>query len=435
MKKWNQITDRFTFDEQIVLGLVLSIFISTYLTVAAIVAIIGYLIWQDRLRTIVESVDGAYYLFAFCLVSLAVSLMNENLQGVLIAFAMSALFIISLFIRTVMSQKLFEKVIDLSCAASPFSLIIIVYQLLTTTGSVEFRASSIFLNANYYATITELVVLFCMYKMIQPQQKQRKHFLMIIFLNLSGLYLSNCRTAVIALSIAILVILILNKRFEVLGITLAFDALMVFVISLMPQSLLRIDQTGTDFVSRFSIWQTAVKGILHHPFFGQGARTYEMIYAQYGGPATVHAHSLFLDPLLNFGIVGMTFLAIYYGKNLKSIFKMHTHQDDRQRLFLVIAIMLSIMIHGITDITIFSVQTGLLLSILLAAAGIYENQPKIRILTHSGDTWPGKLVHIPDVNPLAKSRPLLSRRPLEQSFTIASLSESRNRYIIKPKHK
>lgn len=367
-----------SLDEWLAIALVSSIFISAILTVAVMVVVISILIWQERLKGILDTVAGAYYLIAFCGVSLVVSMVNQNPLGAVISIAMAGFFIISLFMRTIMTRTLFERIIDISCIASLPGFFVILIQNLLFSGGLEYRAGSLFLNANFYATITELVAMLCIYRLIQPDCENRFRLALVLTANLAGLYLSNCRTAILALAGAVLVLLVLNRHYRTAGFSLAAIGGIAGLVKWIPAMLPRADQTGSDLVNRMSIWQAALKGILAHPWFGQGARTYPLIAAKYGGPVTYHAHSLYLDPLLNFGIVGVILLALYYQSNLRSIFQLQEEPQDSKRSFLLAAVLVSVLIHGTMDITVFSIQTGLLVSVLMAVAGIREVRPSHR---------------------------------------------------------
>ena len=52
------------------------------------------------------------------------------------------------------------------------------------------------------------------------------------------------------------------------------------------------------------MWSTALKGIADHALFGMGPSAYQLVWPAYSGYPTFHAHNLFLDTLLNFGVVG-----------------------------------------------------------------------------------------------------------------------------------
>ncbi|HEY5467063.1 MAG TPA: O-antigen ligase family protein, partial [Clostridia bacterium] len=315
-------------------------------------------------------------------------------------------------------QSQFTKtllIVEVSCASSLLGFFVILGQKVLTIGSPAYRAGSTFLNANYYGAITVLVVLLSIYKMIQPEQKHWQRYLLIAAMNMGGLCLSDCRSAMAALAVAVIVMLALNKRFHMLGILLGIEALAVVAVCLSPAIMPRIHDAGVDLVYRLSIWQTAVKGFLEHPFFGQGGGAYRLIFAKFGGPDEMHAHSLFLDPLLNFGIIGTAIFAIYFKSSLRSIRNMLDHPQDLQRFFLMAAVLVCVVIHGVTDITVFSVQTGLLVSVLMGVAGIRKNQPETAARAYAGVIWRdmggGRGIRLPEVSVMSKGRSFLSHQP------------------------
>ncbi len=352
----------------------MSIFISIYTTVVAIIFILLYLMRQNRLGHIFETVHGAHYLLFFCPMTLLVSLFNLNINGVLISVALAAVLVVSLYIRTVMTPTLFETIIDVACLASLYGFLIILLQWLSVADGAAFRAKSTFLNANLYASITEIMILLCAYSLLKCHPGQRRNKVIVILVNLCGLYLSNCRTAILALSVAILALLFFNKRYKVLGAVFGIYLTIAGAIYIMPSLLPRFDNTGVDLVKRISIWQTAFQGIWEHPLFGQGGGTYMQIFSQYGGPKAVHAHSIILDPFLNFGVIGTALVALYFKEHLKPMRQMYFSKQMNSQFCLAAAMMIAVIIHGITDITFFSAQTGLLLAILLSVVGAKERQ-------------------------------------------------------------
>lgn len=366
-----------SMDEWMVLGLILSIFLSVYATAVGMIIVLVYLARQRRMIQIMDALPGAYYLVAFCLLTLIVSLFNQNGRGILTAIVLLAFFIVSMYIRTVMTPKLFDMVVFVSCAASLISVVVIIIQRLNkfglvNKGTTDYRVSSTFSNANYYAAVIEFVILFCVCNLIKPNQRYRLFYVVVLFMNLFGLYLSECRTAILAVGIAVLVLLWLNRQYSVLGLVLLAGVFVVTVNNGIINFLPHISVSETDLLNRVFIWNTAFKGILLNPLFGQGGGTYLRIFARFGGPDVPHAHSLFLDPVLNFGIIGMTLLVIYLKKNFRAIYQLKNIGNERSYKNLVTAALLCVFIHGITDLTIFSLEPALIFFLILSVAGIGE---------------------------------------------------------------
>lgn len=113
-----------------------------------------------------------------------------------------------------------------------------------------------------------------------------------------------------------------------------------------------------DFAKRSNIWETAIKGIQAHPLLGEGPLTYFHIYKQYHGHPTQHAHSIYLDPILSHGIIGVILAGIYFAGNLKEVYLLLKRRIDLRLFSLISAFILTILIHGILDYTVYWVQTA-----------------------------------------------------------------------------
>lgn len=365
---------KYSTDEIAVLGLMLSIFISLYATAVAMLLVLVYLKRQSRLRGVFGSVSGANYVWALCALGFFIAYIYQNMSGMLIALGMGLIFYMAVYVRSVMTRSLFEKMLNLGCFASIFAFIVALVQCLVS-GGVQFRPASVFENANYYATVVEFVVLFCVYKLCAGQDRKHKvYYGLVIAVNLTGLYLSNCRTAIFVLAVAVPLMLLLNKKYKAFFALVGAGIVAVLTVFLFPELFPRGEAMGEDFQIRLSIWKTALEGIRQHPLMGQGGATYTQIYAFSNGYKTTHAHSLYLDPLLNFGIIGTTLLVLFVWHNIRPIWQMRKTRRDRDRFVLGAAVMASVLVHGLFDITVLGLQTGLLLGMILAVAGIRERE-------------------------------------------------------------
>ena len=79
-----------------------------------------------------------------------------------------------------------------------------------------------------------------------------------------------------------------------------------------------------------------------------------MILNKYNGHLTQHAHSVYLDPLLSFGIIGLACLVPYVYDNCKRLYKVKEHYSY---IALVMGFIGVLLIHGILDYTIFWIHT------------------------------------------------------------------------------
>jgi O-antigen ligase len=367
--------NRYSADELIVIGLVFSIFVSVYTAAAALVLFIAYLIKSGKIVQIVDLTDGAAYLVLFFPLAAVISISSANVIGLLTTVVLAGVFLISMFIRSIMTHRLFEAIVKASCAGSLISFLAIIWQLMTHIKSLgSYRPSATFLNANFYATMSVIVILFSLYQLTSTHHEKKGLLIMTIGVNLTGLYFCNCRSAIIALSAAVLVYLVLTRRYKAFGITAGMMLLLAGAIWLIPGLLPRTEEIGKDLAVRESIWRTAVYGIMKHPFFGQGGFAYLLTSKLAGGPAVNHAHSLFLDFILNYGFVGTALLVLYFRENLKPLRSMVQDVQDRQKSCLTVAVITAMLIHGITDVTVLGMQTGLFLAVIMAFPGLEENK-------------------------------------------------------------
>ena len=314
----------------------------------------------------------AYYLVVFSITTLFVSIFNLNLQGLIYAAAIFLVFLIAVYIRSLMTVRLFEAVLNVSCAASLFSSAVIIVQVISSRSGLSSRAASTFMNANFYAAVIEMIVLFCVYNLVKTGRKYTKFYVLVIVMNLIGLYLCNCRTAMLALGAAVCVFLILSRQYKALLISIAAGLSFLAIISQFQFMQDRFGSTLSDLDLRISIWKTAVRGILSSPLFGRGSGSYQLASQVFGGPVQPHAHNLLLDPLLNYGLAGVALLAAYLKNNFKAISRLQVTQQENSIQLMIYGLLTGVVIHGLTDITLFNVQSGLLFFIVLGAAGIRE---------------------------------------------------------------
>ena len=233
------------------------------------------------------------------------------------------------------------------------------------------RVNSTFFNANYYAMMIEFIVLICVYKMMQVKTLRRIVFyLFTIAANLFALYLTGCRTAWIPFVVTVPFMFLMNKRFGFFSFSMGAIAVSGISLLVYPELMQRTSILG-DFLKRAKIWKTAVKGIKAHPLFGEGPLTYYHIYKQYGGHPTQHAHNVILDPLLSHGLIPCIILLVYLGSNLKEVWLLFKRRIDMRLFSLIVAFLLTVLIHGILDYTIYWVQTSLLFFIVFSASSIY----------------------------------------------------------------
>lgn len=375
----------YSLDEYIIMIVAGTIFLPFYCSLVAVVATLVYLFATKKMIPIINQVPHSMYVIVFCFLTIVVSLIYGNMLGAVCGVGLLAVFLFALFFRATITSRLFEFIVDFSCIASLvcFFWALLEYQNIIQSMGYEvfkmqieddplFRVNSSFFNANYYAMMIEFMILMCVYKMSAAKNLRRIVFYVVtIGCNMFALYLSGCRTAWAPFIITIPLMFYLNKQKPFLRVTLAALVIAGVALLIKPELFPRMDTFIPYLDTRIDIWQAAMRGIGEHPLFGQGSLTYFFTYELYGGPMTQHAHSVILDPLLSFGIVGVALLARYFWDNAREIW--HLYRDHLNiRLFsLILATILTVLIHGMMDYTVFWVQTGQLFLIIIGTSSIY----------------------------------------------------------------
>ncbi len=369
-------------DERIVLGLVISAFVSMYAVVAAMLGVIAYLIKEKRLIPLALTSPGIQYLWALCALGIAAALANGNKMGVPVAMLLAVFFLIGAFVRSVMTRKLFDKIIEVSCAASLFAFAVAFVQYLTN-GAHSARISSTFYNANYYAAAIEIVTLFAVYKLLHAKnRKQSCYYAAVAVFNAIGLYFSGCRTAVFALCVAATLMLVLCRSYKALCIHIGLCAGLAAIMFALPNLFPRMGQLDVDISTRIHIWRYAIASILQSPIFGKGALAFMRRHIIINHMHIMHTHSIYLEILLSFGLLGAGLVLAYLKNCLAPIWRMRRIGSDRDRFALAFALLGCIGLHGLVDATVFSIQAGLLMMLLFSLAGVQENHRRVTLPAH-----------------------------------------------------
>ncbi|HHV31808.1 MAG TPA: O-antigen ligase family protein [Clostridiales bacterium] len=371
-----------TKEEAILFLLTISLFMPFYFSVASVclVAVMTMMNYQMRVKAFSAPYTG--YLLGILIVPFFVAAVYSNYWGMLYEMVLIAVVITGFYVKSVMTPELFHKVLDLACTASIWCAGIAIYQKVSAYAAAPaYRPVSVFHNANTYGMMIEFIVIIALYRAFTNKRKMGFYF-GVIALNLVGLYLAASVSALLATGCAVLTFLFLKKQYKImagfLAVTVLLSIACLLVPSLFPRGIIALDTTCTQ---RLSIWSTALKGIMRHPFMGTGAMSYQMIYEQYGGYQTYHCHNLLLDTLLNYGFVGLGAFGIYVIAQLKLLsLRFHNHTCTDMNI-LVIAMLAAVAVHGMTDVTIYWIQTGMLFMLLFASTGIgaesFENEIRI----------------------------------------------------------
>lgn len=378
--------DGYTFEEYLIMFVTCSIFLPYFCSVAAIVFTLAYLAWTHQLVKIVRQTPRALFAFAFCLLAFVVSAFYDNAIGMAQSFVMLLIFVYYMFYRSVINKRLLVLLIDACCIISIFCFVWALMEYFRIIDHFDYnffaleiedeprwRVNSTFYNANLYAMMIEFLVLCCVYKLLYSRTLRRILFYWcIIILNLFALYLTGCRTAWLSFVAAIPAMFLLTRHWKSFLASMTLIGSGVLAVLFDPGLLPRSGFLDS-FLVRGRIWWTAILAIKDHLFFGGGPQCYQIFYPLYHGRKAKHAHNVLLDPLLSYGIVGLLLFFSYFWVNLKEIRRLYTKGYDVPLFALIVAFVLTVLIHGIADHTINWIQTAMLFLMVFSASAIYVN--------------------------------------------------------------
>ena len=322
---------------------------------------------QSRQLMFADKKNRPIYLFSIC--SLVVPLFYSRYISVLAGVGLVITLLFYLFVKSQMDKRLYHLIIDTCCGASTICFVYAVIQKIVM--GAGFRTTGGLLNANYYGTICELVIILAVYRVLTNPTYKWFYYSMIV-VNISGIFLCDCQSAWLATIVGVVGLLAFSGYKKPCLIFIVASIVLVIVGLYLPGVLPRMAVMPQTFTTRMDIWSTAIEGIKAHWLFGQGTLTYLFSYMLYGGYKTYHAHSLYLDPFLSYGVVGVGLMWWYGGSIIARLNREHKQGIEQQHVPVIIGASMAIAVHGITDITILWVQTGMLL--LIVISGAYVNQ-------------------------------------------------------------
>ena len=380
----------FTHQQRYIIVAALSLFLPFYMCAGVILFLTMRLMWTGEIQNAYHRDPINRLLFFFCGLSMIVSLFYSNYVGIAVAFFLLVGGLFIMYYKAHITPQLFDFITNLIIVLSVFAALYGLIEYMGVLNNVnidEFeiiifnkpkdRINSVFFNANYYAMMIEFFVCLAFYKILKIKDIKKDfqsffYYVLVIGINLFMLVLTACRTAWPALAAGILVMLIVDKHYKTcacIGMCVLFAAAFFLV---NPSAFPRVENIISYFFTRTDIWYVAVQNIMKYPLFGQGPMTYMNIYPLYNGHPTQHAHSLYLDPLLCFGIVGLGVIAPVFYKNFKQLFSIWKNKKDKTLCALIACFITAVLVHGTMDYTIFFVQTGLLFMFVLASFDMHK---------------------------------------------------------------
>ena len=367
--------------EGLLLGVILSIFLPFYLFVIIFISYLLWLVYTGEMKGILKRLSQHPILLFFIAYSTAISLLAQNVMGVVSSVAMFLFAIFFYYYQAQLNPKFFRLTIEGVLASSVLAAVFAALEHFQIVKKFDYtflsprmqvwhqnRAEVAFFNPNYYGIICCFCIMIGFYLISTTKLRWLRIFSMIaIFANLFGLNFTQNRTAFPAIIFGAIIYLfttIKNWRafwlsIGVFGVGLAF---------LFSSDLgVRMGTLDSSMEERVSIWNAGMALFKQNPFWGEGPLTYMHSFPRIGAPYHEHAHSIYIDTILSYGVVGTVLLGIASATPVRMLIDMSQVPSKRPILGLYLSFLTVVAVHGIFDLALFWIQSSFIFLLVMCS--------------------------------------------------------------------
>ncbi|HEW0537750.1 TPA: O-antigen ligase family protein [Streptococcus pneumoniae] len=367
--------------ELILLGIILSIFLPFYLFVVVLCLYIISLIFTGDMKSILQKKGEHPMLLLFLSYSTVISILAQNWMGLVASVGMFLFTIFFLHYQSILSHKFFRLILQfvlfgsvLSAAFASLEHFQIVkkfnYAFLSPNMQVwhQNRAEVTFFNPNYYGIICCFCIMIAFYLFTTTKLNWLKVFCVIAgFVNLFGLNFTQNRTAFPAIITGAIIYLFTTiKNWKAFWLSIGVFAIgLSFLFS--SDLGVRMGTLDSSMEERISIWDAGMALFKQNPFWGEGPLTYMHSYPRIHAPYHEHAHSLYIDTILSYGIVGTILLVLSSVAPVRLMMDMSQESGKRPIIGLYLSFLTVVAVHGIFDLALFWIQSGFIFLLVMCS--------------------------------------------------------------------
>ncbi|VOW08022.1 O-Antigen Polymerase family [Streptococcus pneumoniae] len=367
--------------ELILLGIILSIFLPFYLFVVVLCLYIISLIFTGDMKSILQKMGEHPMLLLFLSYSTVISILAQNWMGLVASVGMFLFTIFFLHYQSILSHKFFRLILQfvlfgsvLSAAFASLEHFQIVkkfnYAFLSPNMQVwhQNRAEVTFFNPNYYGIICCFCIMIAFYLFTTTKLNWLKVFCVIAgFVNLFGLNFTQNRTAFPAIIAGAIIYLFTTiKNWKAFWLSIGVFAIgLSFLFS--SDLGVRMGTLDSSMEERISIWDAGMALFKQNPFWGEGPLTYMHSYPRIHAPYHEHAHSLYIDTILSYGIVGTILLVLSSVAPVRLMMDMSQESGKRPIIGLYLSFLTVVAVHGIFDLALFWIQSGFIFFLVMCS--------------------------------------------------------------------
>ena len=367
--------------EGLLLGVILSIFLPFYLFVIIFISYLLWLVYTGEMKGILKRLSQHPVLLFFIAYSTAISLLAQNVMGVVSSVAMFLFAIFFYYYQSQLTPKFFRLTIEGVLASSVLAAVFAALEHFQIVKKFDYtflsprmqvwhqnRAEVAFFNPNYYGIICCFCIMIGFYLISTTKLRWLRIFSMIaIFANLFGLNFTQNRTAFPAIIFGAIIYLFTTiKNWRAFWISIGvFGVGLAFLFS--SDLGVRMGTLDSSMEERVSIWNAGMALFKQNPFWGEGPLTYMHSFPRIGAPYHEHAHSIYIDTILSYGVVGTVLLGIASATPIRMLIDMSQVPSKRPILGLYLSFLTVVAVHGIFDLALFWLQSSFIFLLVMCS--------------------------------------------------------------------
>ena len=333
------------------------------------------------MKSILQKMGEHPMLLLFLGYSTVISVFAQNWMGLVASVGMFLFTVFFLHYQSILSHKFFRLILQLVLFGSVLSATFaslehfqIVkkfnYAFLSPNMQVwhQNRAEVTFFNPNYYGIICCFCIMIAFYLFTTTKLNWLKVFCVIAgFVNLFGLNFTQNRTAFPAIIAGAIIYLFTTiKNWKAFWLSIGVFAIgLSFLFS--SDLGVRMGTLDSSMEERISIWDAGMALFKQNPFWGEGPLTYMHSYPRIHAPYHEHAHSLYIDTILSYGIVGTILLVLSSVAPVRLMMDMSQESGKRPIIGLYLSFLTVVAVHGIFDLALFWIQSGFIFLLVMCS--------------------------------------------------------------------
>lgn len=362
----------------------ISVFLHYIVTAVVIITVGLYLVFRQETYKTVFAYGGKGFFLAFTAYTILIALYFKNFIGVACSCGFFLIIVISYYVRSTITEKVFERCLDICCyAAIPLGVAAMVEKVLNSQNPGH-GCKLWFFNENYFCSILAAIVLICAFQATSHKGPVLRYYVCAAFGGIA-MYLGESLFAFVELFVGVCILLILKRKHFMLSMFLMAVCVCLVIIYFVPDLFPRLSESNITTERRIRIWNEAMQFIKENPLFGRGF----LSYFQYAGQnpdiyQTTHAHNFAIESFLSFGVIGTVILLLFLWSYYRKVAECKELLRVNCAATLILSMSAAVMIHMTTDMTVLWIQTGLLYGLLLGGIGIDERALNKRIIACAG---------------------------------------------------